>query len=276
MIIMLHKKYTQLLLVFFLLGIVQAPTYAQCKVVNNYFDAGETMEYDLYFKYGIIYTKAGWATMKTTATTYNKQPAYKMTLVSATTGVARKAFSLTDTLSCQMSKELVPLTYNKWAHEDGNYTKELITYQYSGSNIKINTTRTKNGDPRFDETINATQCTYDMMSVVYYARTLDYTKMKSGASTKIYFMSGKNRMSMDIVYQGTETEKMNDGQKYDCIKLSLRISDKAFDGKEAMKVYITNDSNRMPIRIESKLKVGSTRAILKSYKGNKHPVTSKK
>ena len=32
---------------------------AQCKLNNTFFQAGEDLSYDLYFKYGIIYTKAG-------------------------------------------------------------------------------------------------------------------------------------------------------------------------------------------------------------------------
>lgn len=249
---------------------------AQCSVKNTFFDAGETMVYDLSFKYGIIQKRAGFAKITTTNATYNGQSAYKMTLVSATEGVVRKAFSLNDTLSCYTTKDLRPLAYHKFAHEDGDYTKEVVTYNYSGSNITIKSDRVKNGTPRFNETFNVGQCTYDMMSVVFYARTLDYTKMKEGSATKIYFISGKNRMSMDVIYQGKENLKLGDGLTYSCLKLSLRINDKAFDSKEAMKVYVTDDQNRMPVRIDSKLKIGQTRAILKSYKGNKYPVASKK
>ena len=84
---------------------------------------------------------------------------------------------------------------------------------------------------------------------------------------------------MLIEYQGTENMKANDDKTYSCLKLVLSVmnaNEKAFEDKqEAMKVYITNDDNRMPVRLDSKLNVGSTRAILKSYKGNKYPVKTK-
>lgn len=249
---------------------------AQCQISNTSFDAGETVEYDLYFKYGLIDKKAGKASMRITNATYGGQPAYRMSLISNTEGLASKIFSLSDTLSCFTSKSLQPLAFKKLAHEDGDYTIEDYTYKYHGDKVKINTRRVKNGDEKFNENIETSECTYDMVSIVYFARTLDYSNMKSGSKTKVYFMSGKKHMSMTIIHQGIETIKVNNGKKYEAIKLSLQISDKAFEnGKEAMKVYLTNDNNRMPLRIDSKLKVGAVKSILKSYKGNKYPLVTK-
>lgn len=249
---------------------------AQCKLNNTFFQAGEEMTYDLYFKYGIIYTKAGTSSLKTVAEKYNGVDAYKMTLLAQSTGTVRKLFSLNDTLSCYTTKDLVPLAYIKDAFEGKDYTQEEVRYTYNGKGVSINAKRHKNGNFKFDETITSNSCMYDMMSVVFYARTLNYTSMKKGDTSKVDFISGKNKVNMVIEYDGIETVDANDNKKYNCIKLVLSIMDNAFsDKKEAMKVYITNDNNRMPVRLDSKLNIGSTRAILKSYKGNKHPVVTK-
>lgn len=248
---------------------------AQCKLSNTYFQAGEELTMDLYFKYGLINMKAGTSKLTTVSENYNGQEAYKMTLLAASSGNARKIFPLNDTLSCYMTKDLVPLAYIKNAREDDDYTQERVKYSYANGLVSINTKRTKNGGFRFDETLTSTTCIYDMMSVVYYARALDYTSMKKGDTNKVSFISGKNKVSMVIEHDGLETIEANDGKKYRCIKLVLSIMDDAFsDKKEAMKVYITNDSNHMPVRLDSKLKIGSTRAILRSHKGTRYPVQS--
>ncbi|WP_029906915.1 DUF3108 domain-containing protein [Prevotella sp. 10(H)] len=252
---------------------LQMQAQGKCKLNNIYFQAGEEMTYDLYFKYGLIHTKAGFSTLKTVAERYDNIDALKMTLHAQSTGTVRKLFSLSDTLSCYMTKDLVPLAYIKNAAEGKDYTKERVKYTYSGDNISINAVRYKNGDFKFDETLTSQTCMYDMMSVVFYARTLDFSAMKNGQTTKVDFISGKKKVSMIIAYEGVETVEANDDKKYSCIKLTLSIMDDAFsDMKEAMKVYITNDNNRMPVRLDSKLNIGSTRAILKSYKGNKYPI----
>lgn len=249
---------------------------AQCKLNNTFFQAGEELTYDLYFKYGIISKKAGTSSLKTVSERYNNVDAYKMTLLARSSGAVRKIFNLDDTLSCYTTKDLVPLAYMKNALEGDDYTVERVRYNYDGQGVTLNAKRTKNGKFRFDETIKSTSCIYDMMSVVFYARTLDYSGMRKGQTTKVDFISGKKKVNMIIEYDGIETVEANDDKKYSCIKLVLSIMDDAFsDKKEAMKVYITNDDNHMPVRLDSKLKIGSTRAMLKSYRGNKHPVKTK-
>lgn len=267
------KKITKKLSILLLLAIISSSLSAQCKINNTYFQAGETLTYDLYIKLAAT-IKGGYAKLTTQNATYGGKDAYKMTLISQSEGFARKMFALNDTLVCYTTKDIVPLAYLKDAHEGGDYTKERLAYSYDNGKIKTRSTRHKNGNFRFDETIENTDCTYDLMSVLFYARTLDYNNMKDITQTKVRFITGKSNVHMRIVYNGKETVKANDGNKYRCHKLSLYIADEAFDnGKEAMKVYITDDENRMPVRLETKLKVGSTQVVLKNYKGNKHPVS---
>lgn len=246
---------------------------AQCKINNTFFQAGEELTYDLYFKYGLVNTKAGSSSLKTTAEKFNNTDAYRMRLLAQSSGAARKLFSLNDTLTCYTTKDLVPLAYLKNAREGKSYTVERVVYTYGSQGVSLITKREKNGEFRFEEMITSPTCMYDMMSVVFYARTLNYTGMKKGDTSKTDFISGRKKVSMVIEYGGIETVEANDDKKYSCIKLTLSIMDDAFsDKKEAMKVYITNDNNRLPVRLDSKLNIGSTRAILKSYKGNMHPV----
>lgn len=244
-----------------------------CKIYNDVFQGGEELNYDLYFKYGILYTKAGNSKLSVTNTTYGGKNAYKMILRAQSSGAVDKLFSLNDTLTSYMSKDLVPLSFSKNAYEGKDYTIETIKYTYTSKGVSLNTKRVKNGTERFDVEFTSTNCIYDFLSIVFYARTLDYSTMKKGSETSVEFMSGKRKVKMVIEHRGIEKMKANDGKKYNCIKLLLSISDDAFENKEeAMTVYITNDNNRMPVRIDSKLKVGSTRAILKKYKGNKHTI----
>jgi len=245
---------------------------AQCTINNNYFKEGEYLTYDLYIKFAAT-IKGGYASLSTQSVKYDGKDAYKMTLVSESQGFARKVFPLNDTLACYMSKELTPLAYTKDAHEGDDHTVEKLSYSYSGDNVKIRAVRHKNGTFRFDETLNFSGCTYDLMSILFYARTLNYSNMVKGSETKVNFVTGKSKVSMRIVFNGKEKVKANDGKSYNCMQLTLYIHDEAFDdGKEAMKVFITDDNNRLPVKLETKLKVGSTRVILKSYKGNLHPL----
>lgn len=272
------KRFITVAIAFCAIFSLQAQT--QCKINNKYFQAGEEMTYDLYFKWGLVNTKAGTSTLKTTSERYNNKDAYKMVMTAKSSGMVNKIFSINDTLLAYTTKDLIPLAFHKDAEEGGDHTIENMTYTYGSSGeVSVHTKRTKNGEGKFDEVIKANSCVYDLISVVFYARTLDYSSMKKGDETRVDFITGKRKAYMIIEYQGIENMKANDDKTYSCIKLVLsvmNVSDKAFEDKEeAMKVYITNDDNRMPVRLDSKLNVGSTRAMLKSYKGNKYPVKTK-
>lgn len=265
------NKITIRLILFSLLTLFSIQIKAQCEADNNSFQGGEFLQFDLYFRYGLIYTKAGNSTLSVQNAKYKNKDAYKMMLTANSVGAANAIFSISDTLTSYTTKSIVPLAYLKDAHEGGDYRTERATYDYSSGKTKLRNINKKNNKLRYDTTLVSNDCIYDMLSIVYYSRTLDYDNMKKGDQVTVSFLSGRKKVNMHIEHHGFENVSANDGRKYNCIKLMLMINERAFEDKnEAMKVYITNDPNRIPIRIDSKLKVGSTRALLKSYRGQRN------
>lgn len=267
------KQYIIKLALFTILVLNVIQLKAQCELNNSSFQPGEFIAYDMYFKYGLLYTKAGTSTLSVSNSKYAGKDAYKMMLTANSSKAAKAIYSLSDTMIAYTTKKLVPLAYRKRAHEKNDFRTEDATYEYlPGGKIKLRNINKKNYNLRYDTTFVSNECIYDYISVIYYARTLDFSKIKKGDVVSISFLSGRTILYMRVEHEGLEVISANDGQKYNCIRLVLAISNgAAFEDKnEAMKVYLTNDANRVPVRIESKLKIGSTRAILKSYSGLKH------
>lgn len=268
---MINKITIRLIILLSIFTFSSIQLKAQCEVYNNSFKGGEFLEFDLYFKYGLIYTKAGNSTLSVYDAKYKNKDAYKLMLTANSVGAAKAVFSISDTLTSYTTKSVVPLAYLKHAHEGGDYRTENATYDYSSGKVKLRNINKKNNRLRYDTTLVANGCMYDMLSIVYYSRTLDYDNMKKGDQVTVSFLSGRKKVNMHIEHHGFESVSANDGRKYNCIKLVLMINERAFEDKnEAMKVYITDDLNRIPIRIDSKLKVGSTRALLRSYRGQRN------
>lgn len=267
------RKKKLLIVVTLLFSIFSYSLNGQIKIKNNAFDAGEKLTYDLYYKYGIINMKGGTATLNTEATTYNGKDAYKMTLHASTGGLVNSIFAVDDTLTSYMDKNLVPQLFIKGASEGKDYTRERQLYSYQNGKTSIRSIRYRNGSFSFDEHITTDRCTYDMMSILAYARTLDFSKMQRGDNTQVQFITGKRLVNMYIRYIGTSNIKVNNGKTYEAVELSLMILDKAFvDQEEAMRVWITNDENKLPLQIHTNLKVGEMRSVLKGFSGNKHPL----
>lgn len=258
----------------YLLGMLLLPLglKAQCEIKNNNFQEGEVLLYDMYFKYGILYTKAGSSSLSINNSMYNGKNVYQATLIGRSSGFAKSIISVSDTINAYMTKDIVPLAYTKDAHEGKDHTIERATYTYHpDGKVSVRNINNRNGKLRYDTLHVANSCMYDVLSILYYARTLDYDNMVKGDKATVSFFAGRRKVTMDIEHHGIENMKANDGREYNCIKLVMMMNADAFaDKDEAMKVFITNDLNRIPVRIDSKLKIGSTRVILKEYKGQRN------
>jgi len=78
--------------------------------------------------------------------------------------------------------------------------------------------------------------------------------------------------NMYIHYIGKETIKTKYG-KFNAIKLKpLLLKGNIFDGGEKMTVWITNDANHIPVRIESPIVVGNVKIDLMHYENLRYPL----
>lgn len=230
------------------------------------FKAGEVLTYDMHIKIGIISAKAGRATLTVDKERYDNQDAYRFSLIARSGGIAKSVFAMEDTLLSYATKEVKPLAYLKDAHEAGDHTIERAYYTHKPGKVEVSAKRIKNDELRVDTLLTSSRPVYDMLSIVYYARTFDYASLEKGARIPVSYFTGRRMESMQIEYRGIQSVRANDGRDYNCFKLVLLLDEKAFEDKDAaMTVYLSSDQNKVPIRIDSKLKIGTTRIIMSSY-----------
>ncbi|NLX66093.1 MAG: DUF3108 domain-containing protein [Bacteroidales bacterium] len=259
--------FVSLFLLFYITG-----ADAQCRLTNTTFTSGEEIKYDLYLNLGFFNARAGRGSLSVTDANYRGENAYKMVMMFNTTGLAGNIYTVNDTLTSFIDKDLRPLLFTKEASEGKDYSVERQSYTYDGEKIKIRVFRIMNGKEQFDEVVTTDDCTYDYLSILPYIRNLDYEGMKSGDRYPIRFIAGRKPVNMYVNYQGISSVKANNGKNYEVINLTMIILDDAFSNqKEALKASITNDENRIPVIIDTTLKFGSIKAVLKDVSGTRHP-----
>ncbi len=117
--------------------------------------------------------------------------------------------------------------------------------------------------------------TQDMLSSIYYARTIDYTRAAYGQEYYIDAFIDDSAYHVGFKFMGRQTISTNAG-KFRCIKLQpILIVDRVFKSEDQMNLWVTDDENKIPVRIESGISVGTVKADLVSYEGLKNPVKSK-
>lgn len=262
------KTKTTLLLLSFVSIFFLTDTYAQtprCGVVNTAFASGERIEYNLFFRMGIR-VPAGRGTVTINAATFNGQPAYRADMTMGTTGAVNVLHSFNEVSSVYVDRNLRPLRYERETHERSHIT-ESQTFSYDGGRIQVQTIRHINNELRFDEVLTPDECTFDIFSILLFVRNLDFGNMNEGDRIRVQFVNGRRLSDMYVNFLGTSTIRVG-GNRQEVINVSMTILEDAFTNpQEAISASLTNDANRIPVVINTNLRIGSVRAEMRSATG---------
>jgi hypothetical protein len=146
--------------------------------------------------------------------------------------------------------------YNQ-KEKDGR-TVETVRLEKESAHIRRMTPRGQR--ERIDKALPGA---YDILAAIYVLRTLDY---QNGEVRLPIFNAGKS-WEMSAHVEGRESVKTDAG-RFDTIVVSCMtyFGGEFHNGRE-MKVWLTNDERRMPVKIEADYLVGTLRAQLVSHSG---------
>jgi hypothetical protein len=238
------------------------------------FQNGEELNYDIHYKYGLVMLKAGTGNYRINTTDYNEAVAYKSSLYFRTTSFFDKIYKIRDTLNSYSSApDLVPLFHNRSVNEGNTHFKEeLIIKKYTSDYSEVSIKRKSNNEIRFDTTFIVDNLGIDILNIFLFVRAQDYSKIKTGDSFSFSTFVGKRKNNIIIRYAGQTVLERGRNKKYKALKLNIDIAAGIFDAyKNSMEVWISDDENKIPIKMKAKLKIGAAEADLSSYKNLKKP-----
>lgn len=220
----------------------------------------EKLVYSGYYNWGIIWMEAG--RVEFSLAKSDKYPeAVKLEAIGYSLPKWDWIFPLRDTLiSYYDSTTFLPYEFSRKAHE-GNYHKTFdYVFNYQDSVIfgKIN----RIGRYERMDTVKLLPKTYDMLSIAWMARELDFDKYQKNDLIPIRILIDSKIYDLYVRYLGVNKAKIA-GRKQECYVFSpLLVEGDVFKGGEGMKVWLSKDDNRLPLMVEAKILVGSVKAIL--------------
>lgn len=238
------------------------------------FRSGETLKCNFYFNWKFIWVKAGGASLIIRDTIFNGQKAQYMSLLSSTNSTADAFFRMRDTLTTIFTPDLRPLYYRKASAEGKRYYLNQVWYSYpKDENGKVKVSQYFRRDqelPQYKEEFVDGQV-YDMMSLLAYARTLDFASLKKGERLTFPVATGKRIEPQHLIYRGKKRTKSDDGNDYDCIIVSL-VTEKDGKEREIVNFHVTDDDNHLPILLDLALNFGSAKARISHKSGLLYPL----
>lgn len=235
-----------------------------CDVRNTAFNAGESITYKVFYTVAGAYLGAGEATFNSNVETFQNKPVYHVTGEGKTYSFYDNFFKVRDKYESYIdTATLQPYRFIRNVNE-GSYKKyENVTF-----NKATNTAVTNSGVYKVPE------CVQDVLSAIFYARNIDFDKYKKDDKIAFSMFLDNEVYEMYIRYLGKETVKTRYG-KFRAIKFKpLLIKGTIFEGGEKMTVWVSDDGNRVPVRIESPISVGSVKVDMISNRNLRHRLSS--
>jgi len=237
------------------------------------FKAGETLKCNLYFNWKFIWVRAGDASLIIRDTIFNGKKAMAMSLLSSTNSRADKFFKMRDTLTTVFTPDMRPIYYHKASFEGKRYYLNQVWYDYSNpDSIKIAQSFRRDNEDFKRRTDYSAIPVYDMMSLLAYARTIDFGSMKVGQRLSFPVATGKRIEPQYLIYRGKTVMENDKDIKFNCITVSLVEIDSKGRERDIINFYVTDDKNKLPVLLDLALNFGSAKAKLTNYQGLLYPV----
>ena len=264
------KKYLLLFFSIFLLNTLWSQTSnvnSKTNVVqtNLAYKDGEFLKYRIH--YGFI--NAGFATLKLKTAFRNGQELFYASGKGWTTGAAKMFFVVNDTYESYFTKGNVkPVFHKRRVDEDGYLIRRDKYFDFNNKTVTVDDLE-KN-----TKTVYPIDNVQDMVSALYYLRNLDLSNIREGSEFTVnLFFDGE---SFPFMLKFLERENIK--TKFGTVKTwkiqPMVQKGRIFESKESLTIWVTDDANKLPIRIKASLIVGSLKADLEGFSGlaNSFPI----
>lgn len=223
-----------------------------------------------WFKFRIHYglVNAGYATLEVKDATINNKKSFHVVGRGYTTGISRFFFKVDDLYESYIDKE----TRNPYQFvrkiDEGGYTKN----QEGFFNQSTNKVVVKDYKHKTEKTLQIPKNTQDILSAFYYLRNHpNIDKLKIGESVAIDMFFDDETTKFKLKFIGRENITTKFGVVPTMVFKPLVQSGRVFKEKESLTVWISDDDNKLPLRIKASLAVGSIKADIDAYRGLKSP-----
>ena len=234
------------------------------------FKGGEWLRFKV--KYGVF--NASIATMSVKEEMYGGEKVYHATGKGATTGLARVFFKVDDTYESYFGiADGKPRLFIRNIYE-GGYTKYLKMY-FNHTDNKVKIHNMENGK---DTEISFQPGLHDVISAFYALRHHpDIENMKVGGQITLDMIFDDDEVyKFKLKLLGREKVKTHFGT-VNTLKFCPLVQDgRVFKEEESITMWITDDKNKVPVKLRAALRVGSLVAELDGFNNLKNETDLKK
>lgn len=237
------------------------------------FQGGEELTYDVKYSAAVISTSIADVNFRTEV----ENNSYKITAVGKTRPFYSIFFAMEDVYHTWLDKStLRPLRTTSSIREGGYQYRTAFDYNWQTNTVKTFGQNIKRGST-YNRTMPLMPCSFDALALFYNLRCVDMSTMTYGVRYHLDLVLEDTVRRVSYRLLGRETRTIEGVGNFRTIKVACQIAtssgDALKDGSEFF-IWLSDDKNRIPIYMESPIRVGSIRVYLTSWRRLRFPFDS--
>ncbi len=258
-----------LFLSVFLLGTLSAQPLKPSG--NQAFKRGEVLTYRVH--YGLMDAGEATVTIAPDSLRFNNHNTFHL----VGTGKSRSAFEwfykVRDRYDSYIDEQtLLPHLFMRRVDEGGFIINQDYTFNQTQNSVNVRRDGSDAARSTSGKRFTIPASTHDILSAFYYARNMNLDGVKMGDVITIQTFFDEEVFPMKIKLIGRETINTRAG-KIRCIKIHPLIQQgRVFKEEDDLTLWVSDDLNRIPVRLQAEVLVGSIKMDLKSYSNLANPL----
>jgi hypothetical protein len=237
---------------------------------NNAFQPSELITYKATYHWGIIDADAGFAEFRVLSDSIKKKPVFKFQAVGYSNPDYDWVYKVRDTIeSLADTLTLLPYKFSRNAKEGSREMLENALFKPAKKMVFTFISDTRNPVKR--DSITISNCTFDVLSGIYAVRNMDFSELPINDTKPIDLYVDNEFHHTYIRYLGKDTISTSNFKQVPCIKFRGNLIEGDFFPKgELMTVWVTDDQNKIPVYVETKILIGRLKIYLLDYQNLKY------
>lgn len=246
----------------------------QCLETGLPISNNEHLIYKAYYNYGRLWVGAGSLDFSIQNDPDMDQNLLHAVTYGKTNATFDKVFKVRDKYETWIDPStMLPIKFNRDVQE-GKFIFNR-NYQFERDSGYVNTFYNIDGKHREQRLEDGFVCSQDLLSMVYYLRAVSLSGYSPGDRIPIDVIIDGKLQSLSVKFVGAERLKTRLGT-FDCLVFKPQLlKGDYFNEEEALTVWMTNDKNRIPIRAQADILIGSLKADLATYENLQHAFSAK-
>ncbi len=246
-----------------------ANCWAQSPAKNIPFTYGEELLFEVAY---------GWVDLAEAKLQVGKKPVlesgqshFKIDAFGNTIGAATLFGKVNDNWGTHLNTQsLLPRLSYRYIQEGRYRRNEKIYFDQTNKKATLELYDRENKKIKEVKVFSLPGTVQDLVSGFYFLRTLDLSNMRKGQEILLRGFFDKEIYNLKLIFEGTETLETSLGVKETYLFSPQIPKNSLFRGEYPVKVWITKDANKIPVKIKANLFIGALTIDIRSARGLKN------